>query len=187
MNKMETLITLPKKNYFDARDALEEVYKSYRSNQSLSPDDTSWRSGRIFSTGVNTFSFPIRSRVLKSLESLVFIIPIVSKTTDHELKELCATISPPEVENFCKEQGLERALKTYKNVTCRIFKDASAITLSLSEDPEIKNYFKVCFNIKIEVDIPSLLTMDKEFFRAIDSIIPDYEKDSFVKTFEIIE
>lgn len=111
----------------------------------------------------------------------------ISKTTDHELKELCTTISPPEVENFCKEQGLERAIKTYKNVTCRIFKDASAITLSLSEDPEIKNYFKVCFNTKIEAGIPSLLTMDKEFFRAIDSIIPDYEKDFFVKTFEIIE
>jgi hypothetical protein len=29
--------------------------------------------------------------------------------------------------------------------------------------------------------------MDKECFRAIDSIIPDNERDFFVKTYEIIE
>lgn len=113
-------------------------------------------------------------------------MPIISKTDDYELKELCALISPPEVENFCKERGIERALKTYKNITCSIFKDAS-IALSLSEDPEIENYIKVCFNIKIKADIQSLLQMDREFFKAIDSIIPDNERDFFVKTYEIIE
>lgn len=111
----------------------------------------------------------------------------ISKTTDYELKELCSVISSPEVENFCRKHGLERALKSYIKVACRIFKDASEITMVLSEDPEIENYIKVCFNIKIKADTPSLLAMDKEFFRTIDSIITDYEKDFFVKTYEIIE
>jgi hypothetical protein len=114
-------------------------------------------------------------------------MPTISKTDDYDLKELCALISPPEVENFCKERGMERSLKAYKDVACRIFKDASEISLSLSEDPEIENYIKVCFNIKIKADIQSLLQMDREFFKAIDSIIPDNEKDFFVKTYEIIE
>lgn len=183
---MQVSTTQPKENYFDAHEALKEVYKFYRSNQSLSPDETSWPYGRIFLTGVNTFSFPIRSTTLKSFESLVFIIPIISKTADYDLEELCDIKSSLEVENFCKEHGLERALKTYKNVTCRIFKNA-VITLSLSEDPEIENYIKVCFNIKIKADIQSLLQRDREFFKAIDSIIPDNERDFFVKTYEIIE
>ncbi|MEW6215493.1 MAG: hypothetical protein AB1478_09895 [Nitrospirota bacterium] len=114
-------------------------------------------------------------------------MPIISKTGDYELKELCALISPPEVESFCKEHGIERALKTYIKVAYRIFKDASEITLVLSEDPEIENYIKVCFNIKIKADIQFLLQMDREFFEAINSIIPDNERNFFVKTYEIIE
>ena len=95
---------------------------------------------------------------------------------------------PPslEVDEFCKERGLERALRAYISVACRVFKD-SAITLSVSIDPEMENYTKVCFNIRIRADIQSLLQMDKEFFRAIESVIPDYERDFFVKTYDIIE
>jgi hypothetical protein len=107
--------------------------------------------------------------------------------TSYEPKEFCAVTPPFEVDKFCKEHGLEGSLKAYIKVACRIFKDASEITLFLSEDPEIENYIKVCFNIKIKADTPSLLTMDKEFFRAIDSIISDNERDFFVKTYEIIE
>ncbi len=108
-------------------------------------------------------------------------------TTSYEPKEFCAVTHPYEVDKFCKEHGLERALKAYMKVACRIFKDASEITLVLSEDTEIENYIKVCFNIKIKADIQSLLQMDREFFKAIDSIIPDNEKDFFVKAYEIIE
>lgn len=183
---MKISVTSPQKSYHDAHEALKEAYKFYRSNQVVNPDDTSWRSKEVFLTEVNTVSFPVRSVALRSFESLVFIVPIISKTADY-VEEPCVVISTPEVETFCKDHGLGRALATYKNVTCRVFKNASAIVLSLSEDPEIENYIKVCFNIKIKADIPSLLTMDKEFFRAIDSIIPDNERDFFVKTYEIIE
>jgi len=108
-------------------------------------------------------------------------------TTSYEPKEFSTVIPPFEVDEFCKEHGLERALKAYIKVACRIFKDASEITLFLSEDPEIENYIKVCFNIKIKADIQSLLQMDREFFKAVDSIIPGNERDFFVKTYEIIE
>lgn len=108
-------------------------------------------------------------------------------TTSYEPKEFSTVIPPFEVDKFCKEHGLERALKAYIKVACCIFKDASEITLSLSEDPEIENQIKVCFNIKIKADIQSLLQMDREFFEAINSIVPDQERDFFVKTYEIIE
>src|SRR3990170_42486 len=108
-------------------------------------------------------------------------------TTSYEHKELCLVTPPSEVDEFCKKFGLERALQSYVNLVCKIFKDASEIILSLSEDPEMENYIKVCFNIKIKTDIQSLLQMDKEFFWAIESVIPDNEKDFFVKTYELIE
>jgi len=184
---MQVSVTQPKENYFDAHEALKEAYKFYRSNQSLSPDETAWPSGRIFLTTVNTFAFPVPSAALRSFESLVFIIPIISKTADYELEEPCSIKSSPEIENFCKDHGLERALKTYKNVVCRIFKNASKIIFSLSEDPEIENYIKVCLNIKIKADVQSLIQIDREFFKVIDSLIPEKERDFFVKTFEIIE
>src|SRR4030042_26906 len=179
---MGTLVSQSERNY-DARDALEEVYKFYRANQPLEPDNISSRIGRIPLTGVNTISYTMASLpFLKSLQEkvVVIIMPALPMTTNYEPKELCVVVPPLEVYKFCKEKGLERALKAYKKIACHIFKDASEITLSLSEDPEIENYIKVCFNIKIKADIQSLLTMSKEFFRAIDSIIPDYEKDFFV-------
>ncbi len=108
-------------------------------------------------------------------------------TTSYEPKEFCTVTPSFEVDKFCKEHGLERALKAYIKVACRIFKDASEISLSLSEDPEIENQIKVCFNIKIKADIQSILQMDREFFETVNSIIPDNERDFFVKTYEIIE
>jgi hypothetical protein len=103
-----------------------------------------------------------------------------------EPKEHCVVMSPPEVDEFCKERGLERALRAYINVACRVFEDAG-IALSVSKDPEIENYTKVCFNIRIKADIQSLLHRDKEFFKAMESVISDDEKNFFVKTYDIVE
>lgn len=108
-------------------------------------------------------------------------------TTSYDAKELCLVTPPSEINEFCKEFGLERALRSYINLVCKIFKDASEITLYLSEDPEIENYIRVYFNIKIKTDVQSLLQMDKEFFKAIESGISDNEKNFFVKTYDIIE
>jgi hypothetical protein len=186
---METLNSQSTKKY-DAFDALEEVYNSYKSNQPLQAENISSRFGQMLPTEVNTIGYPMAS--IAFLEDLhekvrIIIMPTLKMTTSYEPKEFCAVTPPFKVDKFCKEHGLERALKAYIKVTCRIFKDASEITMILSEDPEIENYIKVCFNIKIKADIPSLLAMDKECFRAIDSIIPDNERDFFVKTYEIIE
>lgn len=187
---METTIDKSKKNYFDAFDALKEVYNSYITNQLLKPGAISGYFGWVLPTESNTIGYPMASIVfLKSLQEKVagIIMPTIPMTTNYESKELCIVSPPLEVDKFCKKHGLERALKAYIKVACRIFKDASEITLFLSEDPEIENYIKVCFNIKIKADIQSLLQMDREFFKAVDSIISDNERDFFVKTYEIIE
>lgn len=186
---METLNSQSTKKY-DAFYALEEVYNSYKSNQPLQAENISNSFGQILQTEINTIGYPMASKAF--LEELrekvtVIIMPTLTMTTSYEPKEFCAVTPPFEVDKYCKENGLERALKAYIKVACRIFKDASEITLFLSEDPEIESYIKVCCNIKIKTDIPSLLTLDKEFFRAIDSIVPDYEKNFFVKTYEVVE
>lgn len=187
---METTIDQSEKNYLDAFDALKEVYNSYRTNQLLESNDISGRFGRKLPTEINTIGYPMASiAFLKSLREKValIIMPPPPITTNYDPKERCIIIPPLEVDKFCKEHGLERTLKAYINVACHIFKDASEITLSLSKDPEIENYVKVCFKIKINTDIQSLLQMDKEFFKAIESVIPDNEKDFFVKIYELIE
>lgn len=187
---METAIDRSKKNYFDAFDALKEVYNSYRVNQLLKPDDISVCFGGILSTEITTVGYPMASiAFLKSLreEVAVIIMPTLPANTNYEPKEICVIVSPLEVDMFCKDHGLQRALKIYEELACRIFENASTITLSLSEDPEIENYIKICLNIKIKADIQPLLRLDKEFFKTIDSIIPDFEKDFFVRTYEIFE
>lgn len=183
---METLtIDKIKRNYIDAHDVFVVVYSFYSSNQPLEIYNTS-QASQLSVSKVSTAGYPLyRKDFLASLQSVAtFIMPEESITTE-SLQEFCKIFIPSAVDKFCKEHGLERALKTYKNILCSIFKDASVIVPSLSEDPEIENQVKISFDIKIKSDIHSLLQMDKDFFEAVNSVIPDNEKDFFVKTYSI--
>ncbi len=184
---METLTISPiKKNYINALDVLGTVYSFYRSNQPVEIHNTGQTSQLFFTLG-NTIGYPIYKKdFLDSLQSVaVFIMPEETITTECASQESCKISISSAIDKFCKENGLERALKTYKNILCSIFKDASVIVSSLSEDPEIGNQVKISFDIKIKSDIHSLLQMDKDFFEAVNSVIPDNEKDFFVKTYSI--
>jgi len=184
---METTIDHFKKNYPDALDVLTGIYNSYRTNQLLQADDLSVRFMRLLPTGINTMGYPaINMSFLESLRDKVQVLIMPTQETTNYEPDRCTVAPSLEVDAFCKERGLERALRAYINVACRIFEDAE-ITLSVSKDPEIENYIKVCFNIRIKADIQALLQKDKEFFKAIESVISDEEKDFFVKTYEIIE
>lgn len=182
---METTIDHFKKNYPAALEVLTGIYNSYRTNQLLQADDLSVRFTRLLPSEINTMGYPaISMSFLESLRDKVQVLIMPTReTTNYEPDRACTSL---EVDEFCKERGLERALRAYMNVACRIFEDAE-IALSVSKDPEIENYIKVCFNIRIKADVQSLLQKDREFFKAIESVISDEEKDFFVKTYEIIE
>jgi len=91
-----------------------------------------------------------------------------------------------EFEEFYKKYGLEKPLQAYINIASCTFKGAS-IFLSLAPDPEIENYTKILLDIKIKTDIDSLIQMDKEFYKSIDALVTDHEKNFFVVTYEVIE
>lgn len=89
-----------------------------------------------------------------------------------------------EISAFCKKHGLEQSLENYVGVACRIFSDAK-ITLSIATDPEIEDVVKIKLNIDIESDFDSLFDLDNKFFEAVSIVVPEKDRDYFVKSYRL--
>lgn len=105
------------------------------------------------------------------------------------LKDKVKIFNTDEINRFCEEYGIKEAFHIYVNETCRVFEDATLITISLTSDPEIENREKINLNIsfKSNSDFETIMKLDKELFWSINSAIPGKENNYFVKTYDIVE
>ncbi|HZV45833.1 MAG TPA: hypothetical protein VFG06_00625 [Thermodesulfovibrionales bacterium] len=89
-----------------------------------------------------------------------------------------------EISSFCEKHHLEQSLENYVGVACRVFPEAR-MRLSITTDPEIENAVKIKLSIDIDTDTDSLFDLDRKFFEAVRIIVPEKDREYFVKSYRI--
>jgi len=99
-------------------------------------------------------------------------------------KNSCEIAGFYEISSFCKKHKLEQSLENYVGVACRVFPEAR-MTLSITTDPEIENAVKIKLSIEIDTDTDSLFDLDRKFFEAVRIIVPERDREYFVKSYRL--
>ncbi len=95
----------------------------------------------------------------------------------------CNTIHQPQILAFCKEHDLFDGFKLGYILIKEIFKDIKDINIEYSEDPEIENYEKICFNVFLSNNnINAILDQEVSYNKELEKHIGKEKSEFFILT-----
>ncbi|MBM4141906.1 MAG: hypothetical protein FJ242_10605 [Nitrospira sp.] len=156
-------------------------YKNLENNNRTEMETTNPIQESIFSKVANDWR--------RYEQDVVQTLPVATTsltTFTDPLKESCSLLFTEKILEFCSKHNIYRECCVYYTLFLENFKHIQNVDISISEDPEIPNYQKVCFVLTIADSIENILRYEDEVRKKIRKEIQKEKRQNFIYNYNLI-